>query len=654
MNDVRAADGVPSPGGRGRRRAKIACRNCNSRKVVPRKKRGANNAGDNSDLAPARSEMLPHLHPTGAGGSTPQREDEGEVLNRASKGSAFLAPSQGGPWPINRAALSYTGDDGETAGSLGELLKPVDSAQPSIFETYLVPGYAAKKTPPEELEFLRVKGAFSIPPKDVCDKAVIAFFRNAHPLLPVLDAKSFLDQYSRRGCEGVSLILLWSILHVAASFLPMETVRKSGFQTKKAMKLAMYQHVKLLYDNNQETDHFALVQAVIILGYWHPDSQDRFDAWHWTGIAISMAQSMGLHRSAFGERPRGPLPADKIRLARRIWWSCVIRDRWLAFIKGRPMRIDLEDCDTPLPSPSDIAEDLDAVPRLVKEKCIVYSSNVVGELWSGFARLSILLGRILRLHSKNLGRVDVAELEKYEAELQEYAALATIGQSSNPYEQLFACQVRLHHEAITIMLFRPFVLSRPKDPVDAVQSSHRTRAAQKTRAAANNMNAILEQIMNLDLVDAISPAIISPLVLAMQIHLLDCTSSTRSISRLGHHRLQLCMIFQAELKDTYWGADGAFQMFERAQEKLLKTADRAGKQNPSTALPNPESAQPPTTLTPTSNDLSQSEMMPSVDDILAFDFAFTGSQDCFMNGIDYHLTVDCGGVALSEQRAICK
>ena len=255
----------------------------------------------------------------------------------------------------------------------------------------------------------------------------------------------------------------------------METVRKSGYQTKKAMKLAMYQHVKvsmlelssrgmdfklisltqLLYDNNQETDHFASLQAVIILGYWHPDSQDRFEAWHWTGIAISMSQSMGLHRSSFGDLPRGPLPADRMRLARRIWWSCLVRDRWLAFIKGRPMRIDLEDCDMPLPSPSDVAEDLDAIPQQVKEKCIVYSSNVVGELWSGLVRLSILLGRILRIHSKNLWRADAGDLEEYEANLREYTTLATTGQSSNPYEQFFACQVRLHHE-----LFSPlFILA---------------------------------------------------------------------------------------------------------------------------------------------------------------------------------------------------
>jgi hypothetical protein len=190
-----------------------------------------------------------------------------------------------------------------------------------------------------------------------------------------------------------------------------------------------------------------LVQAVLILGYWHPDSQDRFEAWHWTGIAISMSQCMGLHRSSFGDRRRGHLPADRMRTVRRIWWCCLVRDRWLAFIKGRPMRINLEDCDVPRPEPSDVADDLDGIPEDIKSKCLLYSSTVVGELWTKFVSLSILLGRILRLHSRNIWRTDQAQVRMHESELQEYTTLATFGQQPpNQYEQFFACQVRIHYE----------------------------------------------------------------------------------------------------------------------------------------------------------------------------------------------------------------
>ena len=95
------------------------------------------------------------------------------------------------------------------------------------------------------------------------------------------------------------------------------------------------------------------------------------------------------------------------------------------------------------------------------------------------------------------------------------------------------------------------------------------------------------------------------------------------------------MIFQAELKDTYWGADGAFRTFRQAQEKLWKTADREGQRTPLVTFPNVEMFQPIPTLTPTCNDLDQSETILSADDILTFDFAFDDSQDFSISGIDY-------------------
>lgn len=161
---------------------------------------------EDSSLVPQESLVAPQRH----------HENAAATHNSAPK-SPLSIRSHGEPSPVNRAALTYIGDDGETPDSLGQLLQPVDPSSSLAFDGYLIPGTASRRTPAEDLEFLRVKGAFSIPPKDICDQAVLAFFRNAHPLLPVIDAKSFLDQYLKHGCQGISLILLWSILHVAAS-----------------------------------------------------------------------------------------------------------------------------------------------------------------------------------------------------------------------------------------------------------------------------------------------------------------------------------------------------------------------------------------------------------------------------------------------------
>ena len=95
------------------------------------------------------------------------------------------------------------------------------------------------------------------------------------------------------------------------------------------------------------------------------------------------------------------------------------------------------------------------------------------------------------------------------------------------------------------------------------------------------------------------------------------------------------MMFQAELKDTYWGADGAFRMFQEAQEKISRTTNREAETTNLVTPPNFAMSQPIATLTPKSSDFNIGEMTPSVDDILTFDFAFSEPQDFSINGIDH-------------------
>ena len=121
----------------------------------------------------------------------------------------------------------------------------------------------------------------------------------------------------------------------------------------------------------------------------------------------------------------------------------------------------------------------------------------------------------------------------------------------------------------------------------------------------------------------------------MQIHLLDCKSSSPSISHVGNHRLELCIAFQAELKDTYWGANQAFRIFRQAQKKLSKTAYREGERATLATSKSVAVSEPIDAFTPTCNDFNQSETIPSVDDILTFDFDFTEPQDFSLYGVDY-------------------
>lgn len=192
-----------------------------------------------------------------------------------------------------------------------------------------------------------------------------------------------------------------------------------------------------------------MVQAALILGYWHPDSTDRFEAWHWTGIAISMCQSMRMHRSNLAGRSRGALPDSRRALARRIWWCCVVRDRWLAVIKDRPTRISLEDCDVEMPTPQDVANELNQIDRSTRDKYFELTPETIGNLWCQLVQLSITLGKVSRLHSTNSSQVDDAEVRGYESELEQCTVVDEVIKSPRTFERFFAAQVGIHHECVT-------------------------------------------------------------------------------------------------------------------------------------------------------------------------------------------------------------
>jgi hypothetical protein len=96
-----------------------------------------------------------------------------------------------------------------------------------------------------------------------------------------------------------------------------------------------------LYEFDTETDGLTLVQSLLLMTYWYESPEDHKDSWHWMGIAISLAYSLGIHRS-----PHSEMDPKQISLQKRVWWSCFIRDRLIALGSSRILRIS--DFDVPM------------------------------------------------------------------------------------------------------------------------------------------------------------------------------------------------------------------------------------------------------------------------------------------------------------------
>ena len=144
------------------------------------------------------------------------------------------------------------------------------------------------------------------------------------------------------------------------------------------------------------------------MGFWYSSLQDRTQSWYWTGIAISTAQTIGLHRDPDSKRQNKALSSSQRRLWKNIWWCCVFRDRWLAFGSGRPLRINADDCNMPFPD-----EDCMLLPRnslpFSTQKLIPTELAQLSGLFLGLLRLAVVLGDILTsqrghqpLESKNV------------------------------------------------------------------------------------------------------------------------------------------------------------------------------------------------------------------------------------------------------------
>ncbi|KAL7794297.1 hypothetical protein V8C37DRAFT_409332 [Trichoderma ceciliae] len=462
------------------------------------------------------------------------------------------------------APLTYIGDRRGPRHSMYDLCHPETPEEPR----YLHPSTAATSShKPHELEYMRLQGVFSKLSDDVCDVLVGCYFRHVHFFLPIIDASAFLNEYCSNGSRNISLLLYWSMLLAAANFVDADALQKAGFASRKAMKTAMYERAKCLYDVDRETDKLVLIQSVILLGFWYTDSQDHTGEWYWIGIAISLSQNLALHRSPrFSNRVQQRSSPVRESLVRRIWWACIVSDRWVSLARGRPMRIHNEDCDTSVPVVEDVLDELESVTDPARSKFLPTESRALAEMWIRLVRICDTLGNILRVHYR----------------LQALAKDDVVSDRSSESLSIHACQIDLLYQATITILYRPYVLNQSACLPSGANSLWRETAASRAREAASNTNGLLQSLIELDALRYLKPMIITAMISAMQIHLYDCKSTNPLTRTLAENKLQLHMLVLSNLRETYWSADVTYRLFERAQTILNKAKSQI-------AIPNKKS-----------------------------------------------------------------
>ncbi|KAF2162685.1 hypothetical protein M409DRAFT_58097 [Zasmidium cellare ATCC 36951] len=110
-----------------------------------------------------------------------------------------------------------------------------------------------------------------------------------------------------------------------------------------------YLRARQLFYSCSNMNEIDRIRTCMLFYWWSatpPNMASMDNSFWWTGLAIRMAQQIGLHRE--------PSASDSnAALKRRIWWTLYARDRIISWCQGRPCIIDDDYCDVRSPLTSD-------------------------------------------------------------------------------------------------------------------------------------------------------------------------------------------------------------------------------------------------------------------------------------------------------------
>ena len=203
-----------------------------------------------------------------------------------------------------------------------------------------------------QMEILRLRGAFHLPEKHLCDDLINSFFEHIYPMEPIINKQIFMEDYQN---GTVSLLLLQSVL-LAGSRMSTNPLIFDSDGSNYLASATFYQRAKALYDANFETDEVAVVQSLILFSrFWEGVDDILGNSFYWTRIAIIVAQGYGFNRNL---ARASKYTEERVRICKIIWWDLYIKDMSVSVAFGRPRSILLEDCDVPMLQLEDFTPDL--------------------------------------------------------------------------------------------------------------------------------------------------------------------------------------------------------------------------------------------------------------------------------------------------------
>ncbi|KAL5347528.1 hypothetical protein ACLOAV_007840 [Pseudogymnoascus australis] len=249
----------------------------------------------------------------------------------------------------------------------------------------------------EDMMHLWKKGATVIPDIAFRNELLRSYIEFVHPYMPLLDVHDFLRIVDEGTGENgrVSLLLFQAVMFAGVAFADRSYLTAAGYPTRRSARKAFYLRTRALYDFDYESDGVTIVQALLLMSFWLETPDGQKDTWHWIGAAIASANSIGLHCNP----ANSTTDVKTQKLWKRIWWSCLMRDR-LASLGLRRIPRTKDDHDMPMLTLADFdIRPLAANNTIIPPKCKmirdVEMQKDLAMLCISQAKLSLCISHVL-------------------------------------------------------------------------------------------------------------------------------------------------------------------------------------------------------------------------------------------------------------------
>ncbi|KAF4185469.1 hypothetical protein CNMCM7927_006676 [Aspergillus lentulus] len=389
---------------------------------------------------------------------------------------------------------------------------------------------------------LQEMGAFQRLDTEISDALVQTFFAIVYPLCPIFDLSEFHTKYK---AEQISPLVLQALYFVAAAHCELSLIEKAGFANRYMATFTFYQRAKALYDANYESDAIATVQALYFLSYWWGSPLEQKDMWHWTGLAVGLAQTLGLHQS----KTYAGLPVRQQKFWRRIWWTVYSHDILMALTLGNTPHVNEAYCSVPLLSEADIEdneEDMDDMHLFIS--------------WTPESRLYIV-------YLVDLAKRTSQCLQALFGARSDESTIQTSLDRISSWQTTLPKALQWNHSAISLQNGHWSSLIHLTYQ-NGFQSPNRLRIGSLPSDAAVNIVRILEDMMSSGVLTVSCLRTLPAVFASLSVQIANISGNSPDATEIAKHRARFCMLVLKTLQDRWTPLLWYYSMFLKILYKM--------------------------------------------------------------------------------------